>query len=276
MVHIQQLNFGYNKRQTLFNQLDLTLVPGNIYGLLGKNGAGKTSLLRIIAGMLFPRHGSCKINGQDAYKRLPSVLQDLYFLPEEYHLPAIRIETYVDLNAPFYGRFDRGKLQALLQEFELKASDKLSQLSYGQKKKFLLAFGLSTNASLLLFDEPTNGLDIPSKSQFRKVIAASVQENQVLLISTHQVRDLESLIDPIIIIEGGRIIFERSMEEIGKKLRFETRQEAGRCLYAEEVLGGQAVILPNLDKKAGRTDLELLFNGVIAQSREINQVFENA
>lgn len=276
MVHIHQLNFGYSKAQTLFNQLDLTLVPGNIYGLLGKNGAGKTSLLRIIAGMLFPRKGTCKINGQEAGRRLPSVLQDLYFLPEEYHLPAIHIKTYVDLNAPFYGRFDRGKLKALLQEFELKDSDKLSRLSYGQKKKFLLAFGLSTNASLLLFDEPTNGLDIPSKSQFRKVIAASVQDNQVLLISTHQVRDLESLIDPIIIIEGGRIIFERSMEEIGKKLRFETRQEAGRCLYAEEVLGGQAVILPNLEEKAGRTDLELLFNGVIAQPREINQVFENA
>jgi ABC-2 type transport system ATP-binding protein len=275
MVTIQNLTFGYNRKQRLFDQLDLELVPGNIYGLLGRNGAGKTTLLRIISGLVFPRKGHCRVMGHTASSRLPGMLQDIYFLPEEYHLPALTIEHFVGLNAPFYNRFDREKFKWLLNEFQLLPANKLTQLSYGQKKKFLLAFGLSTNARLMLMDEPTNGLDIPSKSQFRRVIAASVAEEQILLISTHQVRDLESLIDPVIIIEGGRIIFNQSVESINRHLSFEPLKEGARSLYAEETFTGHAGILPNTSGKETRLDLELLFNGVIASTKEINQVFEN-
>jgi ABC-2 type transport system ATP-binding protein len=275
MIEIKNMSFGYNRRKRLFNQLDLSLEPGNIYGLLGRNGAGKTTLLRMIAGLIFPDRGICTINGHKSADRLPETMQQIYMIPEEYQLPAIRISRYVSLNAPFYERFDQGKFLSLLQEFQLRPEYKLHQLSYGQKKKFLLAFGLSTNASLLLMDEPTNGLDIPSKSQFRKVIAASFAEDQVLLISTHQVRDLESLIDPVIIIDEGKIIFHHSVEEITGRLNFEVSSEKGRALYSEEVFGGYAAILPNLDGKQTRLDIELLFNGVISNAKEINQAFEN-
>lgn len=275
MIEIKNLSFGYSKRISLFNQLDLSLKPGNIYGLLGKNGAGKTTLLRLIAGLIFPDKGSCTIDGHKAADRLPETMQQIYMIPEEYHLPAIRISRYVSVNAPFYDRFDHGKFQSLLLEFQLRPEYKLHQLSYGQKKKFLLAFGLSTNAGLLLMDEPTNGLDIPSKSQFRKVIASSFTEDQILLISTHQVRDLESLIDPVIIIDEGKIIFHHSVEEITGRLNFQVSGEQGRCLYSEEVFGGYACIMPNLEGKQTRLDIELLFNGVISNAKEINQAFEN-
>jgi ABC-2 type transport system ATP-binding protein len=275
MVSIKKLSFGYNKKQRLFDQLDLELAPGNIYGLLGKNGAGKTTLLRIISGLVFPRSGACTVSGYASSDRLPSVLQDIYLLPEEYQLPALRIDSYVSVNAPFYNRFDHDKFNWLLGEFQLHPKNMLNQLSYGQKKKFLLAFGLSTNSRLMLMDEPTNGLDIPSKSQFRRVIAASISEEQVLVISTHQVRDLESLIDPVIIIDGGKIIFNQSVEHISRHLLFEPVKEGGRALYAEETFGGYAGILPNTSGKETRLDLELLFNGVTANSKEINQVFEN-
>lgn len=275
MVQIEKLSFGYTRSQRLFNGLNLELLPGNIYGLLGKNGAGKTTLLRIVAGLTFPRSGSCNVLGHASSLRLPSMLQDLYLVPEEYHLPPISIGRYVSLNATFYGRFDHEKLKWLLEEFQLTTKVKLHQLSYGQKKKFLLAFGLSTNARLLLMDEPTNGLDIPSKSQFRRVIAASLTEEQVLVISTHQVRDLENLIDPIIIIDEGQIIFNQSLDSITTNLSFEPVKEGVRALYAEEGFTGYSGILPNTTGKATRLDMELLFNGVVANAKEINQVFEN-
>ncbi len=277
MVEIEKLSFGYTKKHTLFNQLELQLQPGNIYGLLGKNGAGKTTLLKVMTGLVFPGEGSCRIAGYDASERMPSCLEDICFIPEEYHLPSVKIESYVSINAPFYKRFDHEKLAWLLKEFQLNPQNKLNQLSYGQKKKFLLAFGLSTSARLLLMDEPTNGLDIPSKSQFRKVIAASVNEEQCVLISTHQVRDLENLIDPIIIIEEGKIIFQQSLEEISSALYFETLadiKENQQPLYFEEGLAGYAAITPNVQAKDSRIDIELLFNGVIANNKGINNEFK--
>lgn len=277
MVEIENLSFGYTKKHTLFNQLKLQLQPGNIYGLLGRNGAGKSTLLKVMTGLVFPGEGSCRVAGHDASERMPSCLEDICFIPEEYHLPSVKIESYVSINAPFYKRFDHEKLAWLLREFQLNPQNKLHQLSYGQKKKFLLAFGLSTSARLLLMDEPTNGLDIPSKSQFRKVIAASVNEEQCVVISTHQVRDLENLIDPIIIIEEGKIIFQQSLEEISSALVFETLaeiKENQQPLYYEEGLAGYAAITPNLQAKDSRLDIELLFNGVIANNKGINNEFK--
>jgi len=275
MVTLEKVSFGYTRRQVLFNELDLCLLPGNIYGLLGKNGAGKTTLLRIIAGLSFPRTGLCLVLDRSSSSRTPEVLENIYVIPEEYHLPPVSIGMYLSLNASFYRRFDREKFKWLLDEFQLSTVSKLHQLSYGQKKKFLLAFGLSTNARLMLMDEPTNGLDIPSKSQFRRVIAASMTDEQILVISTHQVRDLENLIDPVIIIDQGKIIFNQSLEQINARLSFEPVTEGHRALYAEEGFGGFTGILPNISGKDTRLDLELLFNGVISNQNEINQVFEN-
>ncbi len=278
MVKIDQLSFGYTKKQVLFNQLDLELQAGNIYGLLGRNGAGKTTLLKVIAGLVFPRDGNCVVDGKESMERLPDFLEDICFLPEEYHLPPISISRFVSLNAAFYGRFDHEKMAWLLKEFQLKPFQKINHLSFGQKKKFLLAFGLSTSARLLLMDEPTNGLDIPSKSQFRRVIAASLSEEQSVVISTHQVRDLESLIDPIIIIDEGKIIFQRSVESITSALSFETLSEIKenmQPLYHEEGLGGYSSIKRNMDGKDTRMDLELLFNGVIANAKGINAAFDS-
>ncbi len=277
MVKIENLSFGYTKKQTLFDQLRLQLQPGNIYGLLGRNGAGKTTLLKVMTGLVFPGEGSCRVAGYDASERMPACLEDICFIPEEYHLPSVKIESYVSINAPFYKRFDYEKLGWLLREFQLNPQNRLHQLSYGQKKKFLLAFGLSTSARLLLMDEPTNGLDIPSKSQFRKVIAASVNEEQCVVISTHQVRDLENLIDPIIIIDEGRIIFQQSLEDISSALFFETLpeiKENQQPLYYEEGLAGYAAITPNVQSKDSRIDIELLFNGVIANNKGINNEFK--
>jgi ABC-2 type transport system ATP-binding protein len=276
MIEIKNLTFGYKKRSILFDQLDLHLPMGNIYGLLGKNGAGKTTLLKLITGLLYPSTGECLLFDKRAQDRLPDVLADLYLIPEEFQLPAIRMNEFVRLHAPFYPRFDQSLLEKYLNEFEVNTNTKLTTLSYGQKKKFLIAFGLATRTHLLLLDEPTNGLDIPSKSQFRKIIASSMDEERCILISTHQVRDLASLIDNIIILENGKIIFHRSTFDISSKLAFAQTKETAKLdvLYSEDVFNGKAVIYRKNSEET-EIDLELLFNGIISNAKKINHEFNN-
>ena len=277
MVHIQHLDFAYPKKQLLFRELSMDLKAGNIYGLLGQNGAGKTSLLKIIAGLLYPQHGSCSVLGYESQKRSPGMLSEVYFIPEEFKLPAIRIEEYVKINGAFYPRFDPRKFYELMNEFKLNPKEKLSKLSYGQKKKVLLSFGLATNSRLLILDEPTNGLDIPSKSQFRRIIASSITEDRTFIISTHQVRDMESLIDPIIVLEDGQIVFNRGMEEISRNLAFKVLKEHENdyeVLYSEDLMHGKASIIKNNGSNETQINMELLFNGIIHKGTEINEALK--
>jgi ABC-2 type transport system ATP-binding protein len=276
MIEIKNLTFGYKKKNILFDQLNIQLPMGNIYGLLGKNGAGKTTLLKHIMGLLYPNQGDCLLFGTSAQERQPGILSDIYLIPEEFQLPAIRMNEFVRLHAPFYPRFDATLLEKYLDEFQVNDNSKLTSLSYGQKKKFLIAFGLATRTRVLVLDEPTNGLDIPSKSQFRKIIASSMDEERCILISTHQVRDLASLIDHIIILENGKIIFCQSTMDISAKIGFAQAKDSANLnvLYSEDIFGGKAVIYQKNGEET-EIDLELLFNGVISDANKINHVFNN-
>jgi ABC-2 type transport system ATP-binding protein len=274
-IEIRSLSFGYTKER-LFSDLDLTLHGGNIYGLLGKNGAGKTSLLKIICGLRFPQAGACRVLGWEPQHRPATLLEDIYFLPEEFHIPPVSADLYRQIYGPFYPRFSVDVLKEYLREFDLPSKKKLSELSYGQKKKFLLAFGLATRCRLVLLDEPTNGLDIPSKSQFRKLLARAGAEERIVLISTHQVRDMENLIDPIIILDEGKILFQQPMYEVSRRLQVEiqTEQPSGDgVLYSEKALGGYVVVRKNQSGEETQLDLETLFNTVIANRDRIDKLF---
>jgi len=276
MIKINQLFFEYSKGQNLFEKLDLEIPSGNVYGLLGKNGAGKTTLLKLIAGLLFARRGTCEVMDYKPEFRRPEMLRELYFIPEEFYLPPIRITDYINSHAPFYPRFDLTRLKDYLTGFQLPEISRLSNLSYGQKKKFLLAFGLATDCKLLILDEPTNGLDIPTKSQFRKLLAGSLSADRTFLISTHQVRDMENLIDPIIILEEGSIIFNASMDKVSRRLAVTLQSEVpdeSNVLYYEKVLGGYAVMKENAAEAETKIDLELLFNAVINNRAKIGEIF---
>jgi ABC-2 type transport system ATP-binding protein len=276
MIQIKNLSFDYGKRKPVFRNLNLTLTEGNVYGLLGRNGAGKSSLLRNMAGLLFPTSGSCVVNGHDAQKRLPVFLQDLYFLPEEFHTPSVKIKEFVDVYAPFYPNFSRKQFLEYLEEFQLSDNEKFSELSLGQKKKALIGFALSTNTKVLLMDEPTNGLDIPSKSQFRKIIASVATDERIIVISTHQVRDLESLIDPIIILDNSEVLLNATTEEIAEKLCFKnvaTVTDHDKVLYSEHSLRGFSIVTQNTDNEHSKADLELLFNATLTNQSQIKQLF---
>lgn len=279
MINIKELRFGYTSKNTLFSSLDFELKQGNVYGLLGKNGAGKSSLLKLMCGLLYAQEGSILYNDQDVTKRLPSVLSEMYLIPEEFHLPDLKGEAYERLYSVFYPRFDKQEFDNILVDFEVDKNLRLSRMSYGQKKKFMIAFAIATQCSLILMDEPTNGLDIPSKSKFRKVVASATNENRSFIISTHQVRDLENLIDPVVIIDNGKIIFDESIDTISTKLRFQKTDKddlpQGHTFHTEPVFGGNYCLTDNPEGVETPVDFELLFNSVLSNRNEIVEHLKN-
>lgn len=275
MINIKNLHFSYKKRK-VFTGLSLSLQAGHIYGLLGKNGTGKSTLLRCIAGFLFPRDGSVEVMGFVPGKRHPAFLQSVFMVAEEFYLPDVSVEKYVRLNAPFYPNFSNEQFAEYLKEFDIPLENTLQSMSYGQKKKVLISFGLACNTDLLLMDEPTNGLDIMSKSKFRKVIAGAVNENKCIVISTHQVKDLESLIDRITIIDDGQILFDQTTDAINRKIQFKIsfdQEEVKDALYMEPSLQGNAIVCANPDGEDTKLDLELLYKAVVTNGKAVTEAF---
>ncbi|OUJ72473.1 ABC transporter ATP-binding protein [Hymenobacter crusticola] len=271
MIKVENLSFGYPGRPLLLEDLCLTLEQGHIYGLLGRNGAGKSTLLKNLVGLAFPRAGQCLLNGQSTAKRLPSMLEKVYFLPEEVYVPALSGGQFVARTASFYPQFDGASFQRYLHEFDVPLHAVLSQLSFGQQKKFMIAFGLATNTNLLVLDEPTNGLDIPSKAQFRRLIASTLTPERCVIISTHQVRDLDNLIDTVVVLHQQRIVLNEDLEQLAEHLTFATVSpaHAHEALYAEDSMRGQQAILPNLTGRPSKIDLELLFNAITAPNQAL-------
>lgn len=274
MIEVKNLSFAYGRRHVVFSDLNLRMEKGHIYGLLGKNGAGKSTLLKLVTGLLFPGKGELNVLGDRPALRHPSFLSELFFIPEEFYLPDLNIRTYAKLLAPFYPRFDVGELEGYLEEFEIPGSGRLSQMSYGQRKKALIALALSCNTSLLVMDEPTNGLDIPSKSRFRKVISSVANEDRCMIISTHQVRDLENLIDAIVIIDQSRILLNTTTDVITEKLLFRQVGEGDDILFEEVSLKGRWGCVPNTEHADSRLDMEFFFNAVLENPERIAQIFK--
>ena len=275
MLEVRQVNFAYGP-DPLFIDTDLTLNPGRIYGLLGLNGAGKTTLLKLVTGLLFPGSGRITACGHDPARRVPDFLAKVFLLPEELNVPSITGREYVAVRSPFYRDFDKSRMQRHLKEFEIPERKKLSALSHGQQKKFLLSFGLACNASLVVLDEPTNGLDIPSKGLFRRLIAEAVSEDRTIVVSTHQVRDVESLVDLVVILHEGKVLLNRSVSELSENLRFSvsaSRPEAGDGLiYTERTVGGHASVWNDRGGDEGALDMELLFKAAIANPAACGQL----
>lgn len=278
MIRINNLSFAFKKGEPLFSNLNLELKPGRTYGLFGLNGAGKTTLLNHMSGMLFPAQGECHILGKPARDRLPETLSEIFIVPEQFDLPSIKPDIYIDLHAPFYPKFDLEQVGSLMDQFNLDRNKVLSKQSYGQRKKFIISFALASNTKILLMDEPTNGLDIPSKSQFRKVMASFHLEDRCTVISTHQVRDLDTLIDRLTVLHEGKIIFDQTIEDISANLTFKKteKKENPDSIYSEETLGGAYIITKrNTEDKDTHIDLEFLFNAVIGSTEQLNDAFKN-
>jgi len=269
MINIKNLSFYYKKKSPLFNDFSLELESGRIVGLLGKNGAGKSTLLNLVTGLCQPKAGFIEVNGFRPFDRNPNFLADIYMVPEEFAFPSISIACYVKAYSPLYPAFDTQKLEGILAEFDLQLSYNLNKLSHGQRKKFLIAFALSTNCKVLILDEPTNGLDIPSKSQFRKILVSSVTDEQLVLISTHQVKDIDTIVDKIVVLDNATIIYAENTESISQNLYFDmvpSLTGVDHVLYYEQCPVGYKIIIPAANGNESNIDLELLFNAIIHKS----------
>ena len=277
MIEVNNLTFYYDRQKTaILNNFSIKIDNGKVCGLLGRNGAGKSTLLYLIAGLLTPRSGEVTLNGINTRLRHPETLREIFIIPEEFDLPSIPLMKYVKTNAPLYPRFSIEDMTRYLEMFDMDTTLNLGNLSMGQKKKAFMAFALATNTSLLLMDEPTNGLDIPGKSQFRKFIASGMNDDRSIIISTHQIRDIEQLLDHIILINDNEVLLNNSTCEITEKLLFKNSidpTEAINALYSQFSAQGFSIILPNDDRSDSELNLETLFNLSIEKPLIIKEYF---
>ena len=277
MITVENLSFLYRKsKRAVLHDFSLSLEKGRVYGLLGKNGAGKSTLLYLMSGLLTPKSGKVVYHDVDVRRRLPITLQDMFLVPEEFDLPPVSLISYIELNSPFYPRFSKEDMLKYLHYFEMDINIDLGALSMGQKKKVFMSFALATNTSLLLMDEPTNGLDIPGKSQFRKFIASGMTDDKTILISTHQVRDIDKVLDHVLIMDNSRVLLDESTASICSKLFFlesDDRELAATALYTLPSVQGNFLMLPNTEGEESEINLELLFGAVLAEPGKIAEMF---
>lgn len=274
MITIKNLDFHY-KKYPVFQDISLEFAPGSIYGLLGENGVGKTTLLKIIAGLLPPSNGFCSIDGVKSKERLPEMLQNIVFLPDEITLPHdLTPQRYIDQLYPFYPAYAPSLFYHLMEELEVEPDRKFIAMSYGQQKKSLIAASLSLGTNYILMDEPTNGLDIPSKSQFRSILSKRVHEQNTIIIATHQVKDVENLIDPIVILNNNEVLLNASMYDITNKIYFEYgSNKRDDALYSEMTPSGWLNVLENSSNEESAVNIEALFNAVLHNKQTIKRMF---
>ncbi len=273
MIKISNLDFGY-KAQPVFKNISLSFEKGNIYGLLGENGVGKTSLLKLISGLQKPSFGSCTVDDIEAFNRWPETLQKIFFISEDFAIPEGTPINNVRELGVFYPNYDEKLFFELCREMEVDPQRKYAEMSFGQQKKCLIATALSLNTDYLLLDEPTNGLDIPSKTLFRQVIAKHATDNRTIIISTHQVKDVENLIDPIIILDHDEVLLKASFREITDKLYFDYGTEKDdTALYSEMIPGGYVNVIRNTEGLDSKVSIEVLFNTVMKNKETIKQIF---
>ena len=275
MITLKELSFSYSRKKEVLDRINLEVGSGHICGLLGKNGEGKTTLLNLLSGQIFPDQGSCLVLEEIPSERNARFLQQIFLLPEEISMPEVTAREYIKMYAPFYPTFRDDICKACVESFEINLSDRLSKMSQGQRKKVAITLALAAHTPLLLMDEPTNGLDIPSKATFRRLVASLIDDNQTVIISTHQVRDLESLIDTVLILDQRQILLNKTLNEIGEKLYFGPLLPEEKALYSEPTPQGTIGVTARDGKEETAVSLELLFNAAITYPKEIQRIMNS-
>lgn len=277
MIAFKDVCFSYRRNVPVLSHLSLQIEPGTVCGLLGRNGVGKSTMLYLTAGLLRPRAGQVLCNGYIPSDRQVNFLNDIFIVPEEFDLPPISLNEYVRINSVFYPKFNMNLMHSILEIFALPADINLGALSLGQKKKAFLSFALACNTSILLLDEPTNGLDITAKRMFRAAITAAMTDDKTIIISTHQVYDVENILDHVVIADNNRILLNQPMIGIQTKLRFgytQDPEQAKRALFSIPMPGGFNVVefLDDPDRET-EVNLETLFELTNSNPELINQLF---
>ena len=273
MITIKKLAFSYGDNVVL-KDISMELQEGRIYGLLGENGVGKTTLLTLLAGLKEVDGGTLDIDGYNPFDRKPSFLSNIYYLPDEVPAPRRKAIDFARDHGQYWTNFSIEKFSEIMNVFDNDENQRMDQMSYGQLKKTFISFALACNSKYLFMDEPTNGLDIPSKAQFRKAVSKYTSDDSTLLISTHQARDLEAIIDPIIILDRRDVLLNASLDEIAEKLYFDYSSDVNPdALYQEMVPGGNIQVIRNTTGAESKVNIEALFNAVLLHKSAIKEMF---
>ncbi len=278
MITINDLHYQYGRKVKVFDSLNLNIDKGHIVGILGKNGVGKSTLLKCICGLLHPQKGHIYIGNVKAGERKPSILSNLFLLPEELYVPDIKPMDYAGTYGRFYPKFNFESFLACSDEFEIPIQYRMGEMSYGQKKKTMIAFGLACHTDVIIMDEPTNGLDITSKSQFRKLVSQAITDENSILISTHQIKDVEYLVDRVLILNEGNVLLDESMDTISRKLHFGFTSDLVNdipFLFSEESLRGYNYITAGDGTSESKVDIELLYKAVMHHPVQLSQIIKN-
>lgn len=265
MIIINNLNVAYGKRETILSDLNAQLSPGHCFGLLGMNGAGKTTLLKAIMGGIIPKSGKITCHRFDTAHRNNSSFEQMYWVPEIVLLPNVKLHTFLKMNACFYPNFNQETFNSMLEVLQVPKTNMLNALSQGQQKKLAIAFGLAVGTSWLILDEPTNGLDIPSKQQFQKLMSQYMSPEQGIIISTHQIDDIKNLIDHVLILHNQKMVLSASIQELESSYCTEDINhptDNSNTIYQEENGLGYKVLSKNTSQTEAPIDLKLLFNAV--------------
>ena len=273
MISTNKLSFRYSSQREVLTNITLRLEKGHIHGLLGCNGIGKTTLLKLVCGIMRPNQGEVSVMGCDPSLRRPEIFRDMIIIPEEFDLPNLSLDGYAKVTAPFYPRFNRGDMYRYCEELHINPSERLHSMSMGQRKKAYIAFAMACNVAMLLLDEPTNGLDIPSKSVFRRILASYVNEERMVVISTHQVADIEQLLDSIVILDEYGVALSATTLEIGRRLKFGKATDADKVIYSERTIQGDMAVSLNETDEDTPLSIELLFNATTANRNAIAAIF---
>jgi ABC-2 type transport system ATP-binding protein len=274
MINIEQINFGYKRKTPILENLSLQFGKGGVYGVLGANGVGKTTLLHLLNGLIFPKKGQISMDNHQPAHRSAAFLERIYYVPVELDLPNIKVSQYCARYAPFYPKFDKKTWEQAIKTFKVDADKKTSALSFGQKKKVIISFALASGCDILLFDEPTDGLDIPSKDSFRSLLSAHTNEERIVIITTHHIHDISTLLDHLVVLQDTSLVVNASISGISEKMYTVTSTHlpaSDQLLYSERVLGGYHCLVRNPVGHEGPLDLELLFKALLANPQLLSQ-----
>ena len=275
MLKVNNISFSYGNVPCL-EKITLNLEEGKIYGLLGENGVGKTTLLTLLCGLKKVQSGSIDVDGCNPYKRDPEFLASQFYLPDEVTPVNASAESFAREKGRFWPDFSLDRFKDIMVIFEMDLAQKMNAMSAGQLKKTWISFALACSTKYLYLDEPTNGLDIPSKAQFRKALMTFTREDSTIVISTHQVKDLENIIDPIIILDKRDVLLNASVEEITSRLYFDYGTTLNPdSLYTEQVPGGFIQVYPNASGADSKLNVEVLFNTVHKNKELIKGIFSH-
>ena len=214
LLEIKNLSKSYGKKKVL-KDINLTIPRDRIIGLLGKNGTGKSTLIKLINDLLTPTSGEILINGKKVGVESKKIIS---YLPERTYLDkSMTVDNVIEYFSDFYDNFDARKARKLLKDLDLDTTLKLAKMSKGMQEKVQLVLVMSRKADLYILDEPLGGVDPATRDYILDTILTNFDEGASVIISTHLITDVERILDEVIFIDKGKIVLQSSADELRNK-----------------------------------------------------------